>query len=144
LWSQNIPRFYWYTWDYSDRFGGLTNASRVASTGETINAAGIAYRVLEEWFVGSVHSPSPCHEMSDSTWHCGLTLADGDLAEIVWNPNTTKTITISSAFSTYRTLRSRAIHSIVGNTAVPVQLLIRPHIDTFGDKENWSSGHRNT
>jgi hypothetical protein len=53
---------------------------------ERVDGRSNPYRVLEEWLVGSVHSPSPCHEMSDSTWHCGLTLAGGDLAEIVRNP----------------------------------------------------------
>jgi hypothetical protein len=116
LWAQNVPRFYWYTWDQSNSWGGLTNASSAASTGQAINAAGIAYGLLEDWLVGSVHSSSPCHETVDSTWHCRISLADGDSAEIVWNPNTTKTITISTAFTAYRTLRSRAVHSIVGNT----------------------------
>jgi len=116
LWAQNVPRFYWYTWDDSNRWGGLTNASSAASTGEAINAAGIAYGLLEDWLVGSVHSSSPCHETADSTWHCRLTLADDDSAEIVWNPHTATTITIGTAFTTYRTLRNRAIHSIVGNT----------------------------
>jgi hypothetical protein len=115
--SQNIGRFYWYTWDSNDQFGGLTNASSGAPTGETINAAGIAYGLLDNWLVGSVSPSSPCYQTADLTWNCTLTLADGDPAMIMWTQETTPVIkSVSSAFTTYQTLATSTPNTIVANT----------------------------
>jgi hypothetical protein len=112
LWSKNIARCYWYSWDDGPQWGGLWTASG------GINAAGTAYGLLETWLMGSASPSSPCHQTADATWYCTLTLSNGDPAEIVWNPNTTSSISIavSPAFTAYRTLDSGTVNPIVANT----------------------------
>jgi hypothetical protein len=110
LWSKNVARVYWYSWDGGPQWGQLWTAS----TG--INSAGVAYGLLENWLIGSVSPPSPCQQTGDATWNCTLTLSNGDPAEIIWNPNTSSKEAISPGFTTYRTLDSSAVNSIVGNT----------------------------
>lgn len=109
LWSKNIARCYWYSWDGSPQWGQLWNTSA------GINAAGIAYGTLENWLVGSVRPPSPCHQTSDATWHCTLTLSNGDPAEIVWKANAASTVATSPAFTMYRTLDNGAVNPIGAN-----------------------------
>jgi hypothetical protein len=113
LWSKNVARFYWYSWDGGPQWGLLWNPS------SGMNAAGNAYGLLENWLVGSVSSPSPCTQSPDATWYCALTLPNGDAAQIVWNSNTTSSKAVNSAFTTYRTLENGIVNPIPGNT-VPV------------------------
>ena len=113
FWSKKIARYYWYSWDGGPQWGQLWTASA------GINPAGVAYGLLENWLVGSVSSQSPCTQSPDATWYCGLTLPNGDAAQIVWNPNTTSSKTVDSAFTTYRTLENGTVNPIAGN-AVPV------------------------
>jgi hypothetical protein len=110
LWSSKVARYYWYAWDGTPPWGTLWNES----TG--INGAGIAYGQIENWLVGSVSPPSPCSQITDATWHCTLTLSNGDAAEIVWNPTTTIKEEVDSAFTTYRTLDDGVVNSIVANS----------------------------
>jgi hypothetical protein len=110
LWSKKIARYYWYSWDGSPQWGQLWTASA------GINSAGNAYGLLENWLVGSVSPPSPCHQAEDATWTCTLTLSNGDPAKIVWNSNTSSNKAIIPGFTTYRTLDSSAVNSIVGDT----------------------------
>jgi hypothetical protein len=109
LWSKNVARCYWYSWDNGLQWGGLWTES------DGINAAGTAYGLLENWLVGSVRPPSPCYQTADTTWHCTLTLPNGDPAEIVWNPNATTKIATGSTFTVYRTLQNGAVNPIVAS-----------------------------
>jgi hypothetical protein len=107
LWSAGTSRFYWYTWDNSDQWGGLTNAS--GSGNGSIDETGITYANLQPWLVGSVGPSNPCYEAADATWYCSLMLANGDPAQILWNPNETVTKTVSPTFSSYQTLNTSTI-----------------------------------
>ena len=109
LWSKNVARFYWYSWDNGPQWGQLWTAA----TG--INSAGVAYGLLENWLIGSVSPPSPCQQTGDATWHCTLTLSNGDAAEIVWSSNPSSEKAIIPGLTSYRTLDSNAVNSIVGN-----------------------------
>jgi polysaccharide biosynthesis protein PslG len=110
LWSKNVARFYWYSWDGGPQWGQLWTAS------SGTNTAGTAYGLLENWLIGSVRPPSPCRQSADATWYCTLTLSNGDPAEIVWNPDKTIEERIDPPFTTYRTLDNASVSSIVANT----------------------------
>jgi hypothetical protein len=109
MWSSGVvSRYYWYSWD-NPKLGSLWDPTR------GIHPAGIAYGRVANWLIGSVHPAQPCSESVDSTWTCTLTLSSGYPAEIVWNPNISKTITVSAALATYETLANSTVHSIAGN-----------------------------
>ena len=107
LWSKKVARYYWYAWDGTQQWGILWNES----TG--INSTGIAYGLLENWLIGSVSSASPCSQAADATWQCMLTLSNGDIAEIVWNPSATIAKAIDPALTTYRTLDNGIVNPII-------------------------------
>jgi hypothetical protein len=109
MWAKGVGRYYWFTWD-SQVYGTLWDP-----TGG-VHPAGTAYGLLYDWLVGSVHPGQPCSQSTDATWTCTLTLASGKPAEIVWNENTAMSLTVSTAFTTYRTLDNSTANSIVGNT----------------------------
>jgi hypothetical protein len=48
-------------------------------------------------------------------WTCALKLSTGYPAEIIWNPNVSKTITVGAAFATFRTLNNGTVQSIAGH-----------------------------
>jgi fibronectin type 3 domain-containing protein len=102
--TDSVARFFWYSWD-----SGL-GTLWTPSGGPT--QAGRAYTLLQDWLIGSTHSSSPCHEGSDGTWTCSLTLETGYPAEIIWNAGASKTITVDGTFVTYRTLSNNTVHSI--------------------------------
>ncbi|MDO8489629.1 MAG: hypothetical protein Q7S42_05950 [Candidatus Omnitrophota bacterium] len=77
LWSNDVERFYWYSWD-NDPWGTLWDKQN------GIHKAGIAYREVQKWMVGST-MVNPCSMDKDSTWTCGLRLADGSWGLAVWN-----------------------------------------------------------
>ena len=108
MWSTgSVARYYWYAWDA--RVGNLWSPT----TG--LKPAGNAYKLLGEWLIGSTHSTNPCTKGSDGTWKCALTLSSGYPAEIIWNAGATKTITLDTAFVTFRTLSSSTVHSIASH-----------------------------
>jgi HYDIN/CFA65/VesB family protein/cellulase (glycosyl hydrolase family 5)/Big-like domain-containing protein len=109
LWSKNVARYYWYAWGNS-KWGTLWD------TTNGVHPPGTAYGLLSNWLVGSVTSVSPCSQEADATWTCRLTLANGNPAEIVWNANTSKSLTVSLAFTSYQTLDNGTVSPILGNT----------------------------
>jgi hypothetical protein len=108
MWSGKVDRYYWYAWD-SHTWGPLTDANG-------IRPAGTAYNLLYNWLVGSVSPASPCSQAADATWSCTLTLANGQPAEIVWNPNTSKLFAAGPAFTIYQTVDNNIINYIIDNT----------------------------
>jgi hypothetical protein len=109
VWAKGAERYYWFSWD-SSTYGTLWQPT----TG--ILPPGTAYGLLYNWLVGSVHPTPACSQDTQDTWTCNLTLANGDAAEIVWNPNTAQSFTTGPIFTTYQTLDDSVVHSIVGNT----------------------------
>jgi hypothetical protein len=110
MWSKDVSRYYWYAWDNTRNFGTLWDAT------SGVHPAGIAYGFLAGWLVGSVHGDQPCSQSADATWTCTLTLADGNPAEIVWNPSASTALTVGTKFTTYRTLTNNTVNSIIGDT----------------------------
>jgi fibronectin type 3 domain-containing protein len=105
MWSTGaVSRYYWYAWD-SD-LGTLWTPSG------GMTQAGITYNQLADWLIGSTHASNPCSEDSSGTWTCSLTLSTGYPGEIIWNANTSKTITVDASFLTSRTLTNSTVHSI--------------------------------
>jgi polysaccharide biosynthesis protein PslG len=108
MWSTGaVSRYYWYAWDsYLGTLwtptGGMTQA-------------GITYNQLADWLIGSTSASNPCSEDSSATWICSLTLSTGYPAEIIWNANTSKTITVDASFLTSRTLANSTVHSILNH-----------------------------
>ena len=126
-WAQGFGRNYWYSWD------GGTYAPEWNSTSGVL-PAGIAYAQVYGWLEGSYQpSTTPCYQSVDNTWHCNLTLANGDPAQIVWNETTQKSLTVSSSFTTYETLDNSNQNTISSNTVTvsnkPI-LLVDPDISS--------------
>lgn len=108
IWSTDaVARYYWYSWD--SKVGTLWTET----TG--LVPAGTAYNQLADWLIDSTHSPNPCSTASDGTWTCALKLSTGYPAEIIWNPDVTKTITVGAEFATVRTLTNGNVYSIAGH-----------------------------
>jgi hypothetical protein len=108
MWSTDaVARYYWYSWD--SKVGTLWTPA----TGLT--PAGTAYNQLADWLIDSTHSANPCSTAPDGTWTCALKLSTGYPAEIIWNPDVSKTITVGAAFATSRTLTSGTVQSIAGH-----------------------------
>jgi hypothetical protein len=108
MWASGVvSRYYWFSWD-ATTFGTLWSPS----TG--LQTAGVAYDRVATWLIGSTHSANPCGEGSDGTWTCNLTLSTGYPAQIIWNPTTSKSIPVSSAYATYETINNSNVGSITG------------------------------
>jgi fibronectin type 3 domain-containing protein len=120
MWSTGaVARYYWYSWD--SQVGTLWTASK------GLTAAGVAYNQLTEWLIGSTNLANPCTTSTDGTWTCSLVLSSGYPAQIIWNPSTSKTITVGGEFATYRILTDGNIRSITGHQvaigALPVMVI---------------------
>jgi hypothetical protein len=90
MWSTGaVARYYWYSWD--SQVGTLWTASK------GLTAAGVAYNQLTEWLIGSTNLANPCTTSTDGTWTCSLVLSSGYPAQIIWNPSTSKTITVGGS-----------------------------------------------
>ncbi len=108
MWASNaVSRYYWFSWD-APTYGTLWTSS------SGVLPAGTAYDRVATWLIGSTHSANPCGEGSDGTWTCNLTLSTGYPAQIIWNPTTSKTIPVSSAYATYETINNSSVGSITG------------------------------
>jgi hypothetical protein len=119
MWSTGaVSRYYWYAWDSAlgtlwTPSGGLTQP-------------GITYNQLADWLIGSTHASSPCKEDSSGTYTCSLTLSSGYPAEIIWNANTSKTITVDASFLTSKTLANSTVNTISNHEVAigPLPVLI--------------------
>jgi hypothetical protein len=91
--SIGVERFYWYRWDN-------TTWGTLWSSGTGVNKAGVAYREVANWMIGSTLT-SPCSADSTQTWNCGFTLASGAPAEAVWTLES-QLFTAHSYYTKYR------------------------------------------
>ncbi|MGA7928838.1 MAG: hypothetical protein WCA20_22935 [Candidatus Sulfotelmatobacter sp.] len=100
-WSQNVKAHYWYAYSSC---APLSNQP----TTSTLTPLGIAYGNVENWMVGSTMT-SPCG-LSGSFWTCGLTLANGQQAQVVWNnvfqSTSTSPYTPPAQYSTWKDLNN--------------------------------------
>jgi len=105
MWSTGaVSRYYWYAWDAD--LGTLWTPSG------GMTQPGVAYDQLAGWLIGSTHASNPCTEDSTGTYTCSLTLSSGYPAEIIWNANSSKTITVDASFLTSRTLTNSTVNTI--------------------------------
>ena len=119
MWStEAVSRYYWYAWDAD--LGTLWTPSG------GMTQAGTTYNQLAEWLIGSTHGSNPCTEDSTGTYTCALTLSSGYPAEIIWNANTSKTVTVDASFLTSKTLANSTVHSISNHQVAigPLPVLI--------------------
>jgi hypothetical protein len=119
MWSTGaVSRYYWYAWDSA--LGTLWTPTA------GMTQAGTTYDQLAEWLIGSTHASSPCTEDSTGTYTCSLTLSSGYPGEIIWNANTSKTITVDASFLTSKTLANSTVHSITNHQVAigPLPVLI--------------------
>jgi len=117
-WSWGVKR--WYNFGY-DTCWPLTNQPAT----QTLTAAGIAYGNVESWMKGSTMT-SVC-TLSGSFYTCGLTLANGHQAEMVWYNVFQSTATASyapaSQYTMYKDL-SGGTHTMSGPVTVGEQPIL--------------------
>jgi peptidoglycan hydrolase-like protein with peptidoglycan-binding domain len=109
-WMKGVARDYWYSWD-----GGVWGPLWNSVSG--VQPSGTAYTQIYNWLAGAYRpSTNPCYQTIDSTYHCYLTLADGNPAEIVWNDAATTTLSIGPSFTSYLTLDNSTENAVSGNS----------------------------
>lgn len=79
--THGVERAVWYGLDSGPEWGQLEG------TDNTLNPAGIAYRSVSGWLVGSVLTGSSVGP--DGTYEVKLTTADGKQALLLWNSQQT-------------------------------------------------------
>ena len=114
-WSVGAERVYWYAWDNTFGTPAGNGYGTLWDPTNGVHPAGAAYGLLYDWLVDSVHPEQPCSQSFDATWICTLTLANGNSAELVWNPTASRSLTVGNTFTNYRTLDNTAVNSIVGS-----------------------------
>lgn len=117
-WSLHIKRHYWFAYDDND--GALWDPR----TGK-LNAAGVAYSVVEQWMVGNSMTKD-CSTGDNAIWTCSLSGPHGYVAEAVWDTNETchrgtcgtKNYDVNSTYTQYRTLDGQTF--AIRNGQVPI------------------------
>ncbi len=94
--TQGVARFYWYGYDTSATWGGLTQNG-------TLLPEGVAYREVRKWMVGAALT-TPCAAGSGGTWSCTLSRSGGYSALALWNPNGSAAFTVPANYSQYHLL----------------------------------------
>jgi hypothetical protein len=109
-WSGGIGRYYWYAYD-NTVWGQL-------GSGQTLNAAGIAYKQVSNWMVGA--SGGNCSS-SSNVWTCNFTRTspDGYQAQAVWYTAGTTSYTVPAGSSTERDLSGNAF-SVSGGQSIQI------------------------
>lgn len=77
-WAVGMPRAYWYSWD-GGIYGGMIDGKG------TPNEAAGAYQQVRSWLLGA--TMLSCVSDKQNTWICILRQKDGNLAWIIWNPD---------------------------------------------------------
>ena len=116
-WSSGISQMYWYAYD-SNEFGTLW------TLGGGLNKAGVAYGQTYNWIADSALT-TPCSARG-TVWTCGLTLANGNAAEAIWDTSqtcaegncTTSNQSVSSAWTNYQDLAGT--NNVIANGRVAV------------------------
>ena len=110
LWSNGVPRHYWYAWD--DPITGTLSTNGVP------NAVAAAYQEVESWMSGRTMT-TLCSEASSGIWTCGLTGPNGYQAQAVWHAGSTKNYTAPSQYVNYLDLTGKQ-HTISKGATVTV------------------------
>jgi len=98
--TDNLQRVYWFAW--GGPVGGQPWGTLEDSSGAP-NAAGIAANQVYDWLVGAAFT-QPCAGVADGLWTCGLTLANGRQAVVVWSAGGASSYSPSSGAAQYRDL----------------------------------------
>jgi hypothetical protein len=120
-WAAGIQRFYWYGWD--NQYMAIITYKESA---RTITPAGSAYKIMEQWLVGT--KMQSCTSTSDHTWTCQLNRS-GKNEWIVWNTQANHKFDVPRAWSVASTTRLlQASHPLRGASVdigpVPVLLTV--------------------
>ena len=123
-WSDGISRMFWYSYG-NGATGTLTNP------GGSLNEAGTAYGVVEQWMVGSVLT-TPC-SASGTVWTCGFKNASGSQVLAVWDSGqsctggvcTTSNYSPSATYTQYVDLAG-ATHPISASNTATAPIGIKP------------------
>jgi hypothetical protein len=76
-WAAGVQRFYWYAWD--NQYVAIVTYKEA---NRTITPAGHAYKVMEQWLIGT--RMDGCTENAEHSWTCQLNRA-GEKEWIIWN-----------------------------------------------------------
>jgi len=114
-----IARVYWYAWD-NINWGTLFNGS--------LTGTGVAFREMNTWLTGSTHNPGPCQQAADKTWTCTLVLANKASAQIMFNPSTTVSKSVSALFHNQQGITGPTKTPISGQTVSvgPAPIMLTP------------------
>jgi polysaccharide biosynthesis protein PslG len=114
-----VSRHYWYSWD-NGSFGTMWSPS------SGLNSGGVAYAQIYNWVVGSTPTQSSC-TVSNNTYTCGLTLANGSPALAVWNSAGNATFTVPEQYGHYRDLSGNTVTISNNKVAIgPSAILLVP------------------
>ncbi len=114
-WASGVDRYYYYAWDNH----GFMNIDLTTGDSQTPTPAGIAYREVARWLIGSQMSDLQHDE--HNTWQVKLTRPDGTNAYILWNPTEKRNVSIPSDWhiTHYRDL-SGTVHSLANAAEIEI------------------------
>lgn len=115
-WAKSVTKVVWYAYD-DQNWGTLWDPH----TG--LHKAGQQYINLHKWLLGA--TMVGCNQGTDGTWICDLMRANGYSAQILWNPNSTKVVNVSTSFIWIRSLTGSLGNFYGGHVTVgPKPILI--------------------
>jgi len=112
-WAGGVNRFYWYAWEAHN----FTEVQLTEKDNTALTPAGVAYRTVEQWMIGSVLNR--CVNSSDGFWVCDLS-RNGSESHIVWNPGGDRTFTLPQNWNASRIIDLQAHESPVSGNSISV------------------------
>ena len=109
--SGGVKRTFWYTWDIGD----LAN-TRLSRPDGNPSRAGIAYRVLGNWLIGT--RMQGCDRSRSGTYTCTVT-DGGSVKRIYWNPSRTVNVRAVKSATKLTNLRG-TVDSLKGGESLRV------------------------
>jgi hypothetical protein len=112
-WAGGVNRFYWYAWEAHN----FTEVQLTEKDNTALTPAGVAYRTVEQWMIGSVLNR--CVNSSDGFWVCDLS-RNGSESHIVWNPGSDRTFTLPQNWNATRIIDLQAHESPFSGNSISV------------------------
>jgi hypothetical protein len=117
-WSTGLMEMYWYAYDGA-------NDGTLWTSSDGLQPAGQAWQWAYNWIVGSALT-TPC-SAKGTVWTCGLTLANGAAAQVIWDTSqtcsngvcTTTSKSVSPTWTNYQDITG-TYHSIIVSGSVSV------------------------
>jgi hypothetical protein len=112
--ANDVKRVHWYAWD----LGRLANTQLTYANGSSLTPAGVAYKVVREWMIGS--RMRGCDRDRRGTYTCTMSYSGG-VKRVYWNPS--RKVTVRVVRSSTRWENVRGVESrIKGGDALGVGL----------------------